>query len=398
MALDRSSIAGLFWAVTPIFLFFSYHTPKKLWFLYFVLYLLLFFSAISFVPLGDNPASDYAFGTALYMGLINFNFFILSDPHEEHWWVSPPKQDSSEKSTPKAKPIKYKDLSLRDRARWCIENALCSRGIGWNWCIPHLPPGPPPNTSKIAFLRMTGPHLLKLYLLHDLSATILSSITSKGQISLWSVNLPKRALAVLAFGTSVITLMQFGYYILCTSGVLTGLFWTRIEDIISVMGKWSECFTLRRFGGRIWHQNFRRSLQVPSRYIAHNIIRAPKGSQLYRHTQSYVAFLLSGLYHYLAAKMVLPTQSFNNTLLFFFLQPNAFVLEDLLIWIGREKLGLRSQKWRFLGFVWTFGVLVVTAIGFVDDCVRNGIISTDPGFPLRVAGGVMTGEWIFWSS
>jgi hypothetical protein len=111
------------------------------------------------------------------------------------------------------------------------------------------------------FLRNTILHLLKLYLIHDLSATILSTITSTGRISLWNLNLPYRALAVLAWATSVITVMEFGYYILCTTGMLTGLFWTRIEDIRPVMGKWSECFTLRRFWGRIWHQNFRRVSQ-----------------------------------------------------------------------------------------------------------------------------------------
>lgn len=109
-----------------------------------------------------------------------------------------------------------------------------------------------------------------------------------------------------------------------------------------------------------------------------------------RYIQSYTAFFLSGLYHYIAAQTSLPSERFRGTWLFFLLQPNLILCEDFVILFGREKLGLSSSRWKYLGYIWTFTVLIVTATGFVDECVRHGLVPSSTAFPFSLAEKLMS--------
>lgn len=197
---------------------------------------------------------------AFYSVLAALNFFVFCDPYEEHWQVAPEedKIDQGRDRSRQSSPVKYKDLDLRASVLWCISNAFALRGIGWNWRIPHLPPGPTKGISRVPYLIDIGTTLLKLYLLHDFSATLLKRVTLGGQLPLENIGLVLRSIAVVSFAVSSITLIEFGYQIICSVGAATGLFWTRFQDNHPVIGSVYEGYTIGRFWGRVWHQNMRR--------------------------------------------------------------------------------------------------------------------------------------------
>ncbi|KAF2141600.1 uncharacterized protein K452DRAFT_287552 [Aplosporella prunicola CBS 121167] len=208
--------------------------------------------------------------------------------------------------------------------------------------------------------------------------------TQSGSTSLWDLDVIRRSLAVISWAASTITLMDIGYHVLCVVGTATGLFWNRIETLHPLMGHWANCYTLGRFWGRTWHQNFRRALQMPGQYLARDVLRASKGSLLSRHIQSYTAFLLSGLYHYGAAKMTVPTAGFYGTCVFFAVQPNALLLEDYVLHFAKSRFGCKSQNWHILGYLWTFSVLTYSATGFIDESIWYNLVRAFPVFSSSV--------------
>lgn len=296
---------------------------------------------------------------------------MLEDPYLEHKWTQPT-SDWKERQQP------LHSLGAWDRIRWCFDNAFSSRGIGWNWRTAPLPSAPAPGTSKTAFLRLSMQRVLQQYMSHDIAAGILLWLTHDGKKSVLELSFVPRCIATACWWASSIAVMDIGYHVACMIGVSSGLFWTRIEDVHPVKEPWVECYTLSRFWNRTWHQNFRRGLQIPSRVVARRVVRAPRGSMLSRQTQSYFAFTLSGLYHWAAAKMAAPSESFTRTLTFFLMMPNILLLEDLVIRFAQEKLGWRGSWWRIIGLVWTFLALTILSTGFVNDLVAPGLVTAFP--------------------
>lgn len=123
--------------------------------------------------------------------------------------------------------------------------------------------------------------------------------------------------------------------------------------------------------------------------MANTIFKARRGSLSARYIQTFTAFGVSGVYHYVSAKTARPDMGFYGTWRFFLLQPVLVVLEDLGMDFGR-RLGCSGSKlsyWVYgVGYVWTFAMLVLTAIGFVEDCVTSGLIPSVSAFPFSLAG------------
>lgn len=189
------------------------------------------------------------------------NFFVLCDPYQDHWRISP-EGDASSSGIPKIpkkeNPVKYHELDPYGSLLWCFANASALRGIGWNWKIRHLPAGPEKGISRASYLVEVITGLTKLYLLHDFSATILKTVIADGQTPLDRIDILPRALAVVSFAVSSVTLIEIGYQLVCLVGAATGSFWTRYEDNYPVIGSVSDGYTIGRFWGRVWHQNMRR--------------------------------------------------------------------------------------------------------------------------------------------
>ncbi|BCS19935.1 wax synthase family protein [Aspergillus puulaauensis] len=386
--MERQQFASLLWLLNPVNLFLAYHVPKPARPLFAALQLGIYISVILLIP-PTNPAKDYQFGICFLSILSTLNFFILSNPYEEHWRISPSqaKDDSSSKKVAQTDTAKYPSLSTGEKLLWVWTNAGETRGIGWNWTIPHIPPGPEKGLSKGQYLRHLGLRFVKLYLLHDASIYILNKLTNAGTISLYDVGLLQRSLAVVSFAVSNITILEFGYAAFCFTGAASGLFWTKYEHNPPLCGNLSDAYTVSRFWGRVWHQNMRRVLQSPARFMANTVFRAERGSLSARYIQTVTAFAVSGVYHYVSAKSARPDWGFAGTLGFFLLQPGLVVVEDLGMYFGRRVCGSRLGSWVYgVGYVWTFGILVVTAMGFVEDCVTSGLIPPVSAFPFSISG------------
>lgn len=215
------------------------------------------------IPQGHGVAGTFQANSfpAFLSVLSALNFFVLSDPYQEHWQVSAVKGAKPSSATEKSSqddPVKYGDLDLLGSLSWCFQNSIQIRGIGWNWKIPHLPPGPTQGISRTSYLTGLVVSLTKLYLRYDLSITILRRMTRDGQLPLQVVDALPRAAAVVSFGVANVTLIEIAFTIICLIGAATGLFWTRFEDNHPVIGHFSEGYTIGRFWGRVWHQNMRR--------------------------------------------------------------------------------------------------------------------------------------------
>ncbi|KAK1984579.1 membrane bound O-acyl transferase family-domain-containing protein [Colletotrichum cereale] len=382
MALERADFVGALWLTTPFLLLLGSRMRRELrWVL--LLPFVAFCSALVFAfPYSLDIAKNYTFGTVFYVGLANFNLLVLQDPYIEHVWT----KGNSDGS--KAQPNFY-SLRLREQVRWCFGNAFSTRGIGWNWGVAHLPPAPPPGTSKATFLRLSAARVLRQYVIHDIGAGLLLWLTRGGRTPVLDLDFIPRSLATACWFASSITVMDIVYHLVCMVGVSSGLFWARVEEVHPVNGPWVGCYTLSRFWGRTWHQNFRRGLQIPSAFVARRIVRAPRGSLLSRHVQSYVAFAISGLYHWAAAKITVPSASFARTLVCFLLLPNVVLLEDLMITFARERLGWQGPHWRAFGLLWTFLAMTTLAAGFVDDLVTHGLVTAFPALPFSPTCAVL---------
>ncbi|KAF5964586.1 hypothetical protein FBULB1_12693 [Fusarium bulbicola] len=371
MPLERADFVGAIWLTTPILVLLGSKTPRHLrWILLLPFGGFCLLVAFAF-PSGPDIAKNYTFGTVFYVALVNFNLLVLEDPYLEHKWTQPT-------SDGKERQQSFHSLGAWDRIRWCFDNAFSTRGIGWNWRTAPLPPAPASGTSKTAFLRLSMQRILRQYMSHDIAAGILQWLTHDGKMGVLELDLVPRYIATACWWASSIAAMDIGYHVACMIGVSSGLFWTRIEDVYPVNGPWVECYTLSRFWNRTWHQNFRRGLQIPSRVVARRVVRAPRGSMLSRQTQSYFAFTLSGLYHWAAAKIAAPSESFTRTLTFFLLMPNILLLEDLVIRFAQENLRWRGSWWRIVGLVWTFLALTILSTGFVNDLVAPGLVTAFP--------------------
>lgn len=307
--------------------------------------------------------------------MTNFNLLVLEDPYLEH--VRSRKDSNGEKILPG-----FYSLSSLGKIRWCFSNAFSTRGIGWSWGTARLPPAPPAGLSSGSFLSMTLQRILKQYLIHDIAGALLQYLTDDGQTSILDMNFFSRSLATACWWASTIAPMDIVYHLASLFGVTTGLFWNVVEEVHPLKGSWAMSYTLNNFWNRTWHQNFRRALQTPSRYIARHIVCAPKGSMMSRQVQSYSAFAISGLYHWAAAKFAVTSENFTQTLGLFAIMPTIMMLEDLVIAFAQRRLGLRDPRWRLLGFIWTFFVMTSLGAGFVDDCVRHDLVTSFPALPI----------------
>ena len=280
----------------------------------------------------------------------------------------------------KAIPV-YHSLSSLQKVRWCFSNAYSTRGIGWSWGTAHLPPAPPAGSSQSSFLILSLRRILQQYVIHDIAGALLLWLTDSGRTSILDLHFVPQILATGCWWASTIPPMDIVYHALCLFGVTSGLFWNVIEEVHPLKGAWAMCYTLNNFWNRTWHQNFRRALKTPSRYVARHVACAPKGSWASRQIQYHIAFAISGIYHWAAAKIAIRSENFTKTLAFFAIMPIVMLLEDLAISIAREQLGWRNRRWRVVGYLWTFFVLTSLSVGFVDDCVRHGLVTSFPALP-----------------
>lgn len=114
-----------------------------------------------------------------------------------------------------------------------------------------------------------------------------------------------------------------------------------------------------------------------------------RGTVLYSLLQLYSAFFVSGLVH---IAFIGPTgakaraDTIRMSMICFTLQPIAMTVEQLVIWFGKQKLGLNSERaiWKIVGYVWVLGWLTFSLQSIVDWGLRWGLVQ--PQLPFSIVG------------
>ncbi|KAH7370497.1 hypothetical protein BKA65DRAFT_545209 [Rhexocercosporidium sp. MPI-PUGE-AT-0058] len=130
----------------------------------------------------------------------------------------------------------------------------------------------------------------------------------------------------------------------------------RAEDWPPIMGKLADVSTVRDLGGSSGISSFVESkLKILFR-ILKTYVPIRKGTLTSRYSQIYLAFIASGLLHHLGA-LNLPSSSSRNNwkqLAYFFMQPVAITVEDIIIHFGHKAGIKKSWKTKRVGAIWTF--------------------------------------------
>ena len=74
------------------------------------------------------------------------------------------------------------------------------------------------------------------------------------------------------------------------------------------------------------------------------------------------------------------------------MQPFLVLFEDMAMSFAKQNLGLASSRWRLLGYLWTFQVLILTASGFVEDLINFKLVPVSSTLPFSIAEKVLPAQ------
>ncbi|EGP90784.1 uncharacterized protein MYCGRDRAFT_24965, partial [Zymoseptoria tritici IPO323] len=313
---------------------------------------------------------NFTLQTTLFMcftvgGYINalhcINFLCLSPldhkHHEEHSWV-------------------YK-LYFTTAALWSL------RGVGTAWqpkSIPQFPAGQIPG--RAAFIRRQVILIFFTYCLVDWitsqKQTPEAAVSwAEGKEWLWLARNPHKVTAQDLVARALATFMS--WFLL---GRLMLEMWHRIFSVIFVgsgisevrqwpplWGSYSDCFTLRRYFNKFWHQCNRIHLQGVASFTGRDLLGLGPGI-LRRYTITTLVFAISGLYHRLVDNLMGIDWHKSGGLTAFLLIVPGILLEDFVqtCWNRaaapkRLSAKTRSLLERIVGYLWVFSwLMLVTPI------------------------------------
>lgn len=293
------------------------------------------------------------------------------------------------------------EMSLWER----MYNVQCiaanTRGIGWNYQVPHLPPRSEQSRERFIWGRLL--RIARFLLILDMVQTYIDLNPAFGPDKarlMWTQNVLVRFFNVLTYATKSYCLVTVPYDIASVLAVGTRLSEPKAWPM--VVGRWRDAYTVRRFWGRVWHQSMRRFVSAIGKYSARTLGCAP-GSWLSSHVQLLVGFVVSGVAHLPGDAMVHPRWA-GASFWFFPAQAAAITFEDAVIAQGAAR-GLRDTRWtRIIGYVWTAAWLVYTASWFTSFAARAGLAREHLPYHLPVmrpllddlagATGFNVTEWI----
>lgn len=114
------------------------------------------------------------------------------------------------------------------------------------------------------------------------------------------------------------------------------------ENCPPSFGSLAECYTVRNFWGKAWHQTFKWYFNTTGDLVATSI-GAKKGTLLRKYTKLHVAFLMSGIQHYVATFFV-PSPSWAWAMIGqMVLYAIIITIEDGLKSLGQQ-VGLKPSR------------------------------------------------------
>ncbi|KAJ7265401.1 membrane bound O-acyl transferase family-domain-containing protein [Mycena haematopus] len=330
-----------------------------------LLFLPLLFMTPYFMSLSTgHPTLDYCFGSAWFPYLFAASDYILLTDVQRQLRIVKPVQRADE-------PIENAPLSRR--IAWGINLFTSTRGLGWAHEPRHAnPPRPSPSAPHGAFVRsqvfqaVMFAVLCEIFNLFNINNPALyaggPSLAASGW--LW------RYQVVWAWSVPMAAVSMCNHALSAAFSVGTGA--SGPEDWPPFMGSITLAWSVRNFWGRVWHQTMRRFLSVHGKFVAHRIIGLKPGSTASAYTQLYIAFLISGIMHYLPEYMALRHWG-GGALVFFLLQAVAISFEECVQAVGR-RLGLTgSWRWKVVGYFWVWSWFAFCLPIWQDPLLHEGV-------------------------
>ncbi|KAL3421640.1 tat pathway signal sequence [Phlyctema vagabunda] len=126
------------------------------------------------------------------------------------------------------------------------------------------------------------------------------------------------------------------------------------ESFPPIMGAFRrDAWSVRQMWGVCWHQMMRRPCGEAGRQVK-RLLGLKTGGFASRYTQIGVAFVVSGLMHHLGAVKNRWDDGGTHQMLYFLMQPLAYIFEDLVISIGKQRGIKSSPVVKVIGYAWVF--------------------------------------------
>ncbi|KAJ6521602.1 hypothetical protein B0H19DRAFT_1386823 [Mycena capillaripes] len=270
--------------------------------------------------------------------------------------------------------------SVWRRTRWALALLLSPRGVSWaHEPTIALPEHPAVSTSRLAFIARRLLTALLLFTVHDAANLhVRWNPMFRANGPGWTAEgWGWRALVVMAWAVSSYSIIFWTATIISVVGVACRLSYP--EEWPPFFGSPVEAYTIRRLWGHTWHQLMRRFVTAI-------------GYQRPSYVQFFTAVALSASVHYGAETMALRSWH-GGAFTFFMLQPCAIMLEDFVLYVGRNIAGMKNGfAVRLVGYALVWAWFTLTLPAWQGPLRRAG--HTEEGLPVSVLMGLWRGEWV----
>ncbi|KAJ6515266.1 membrane bound O-acyl transferase family-domain-containing protein [Mycena sanguinolenta] len=311
-----------------------------------------------------NPTLDYCVGAAWFPYLFAASDYILLTDVQRQLRLVKPAQRADEL---------IENAPFSRRIVWGFNLFSSARGLGWAHEPRHAnPPRPSPSTPRGAFVRSQALQAVLYAALFEAVNYFNMRDPSlyAGGPSLASRGWLRRYLVVWAWSVPMAAASMCNQALSATLSVSTSS--SGPEDWPPFFGPLRLSYSVRNFWGRVWHQTMRRFLSAHGKFVAYRIFGFHPGSTASAYTQLYIAFLISGIMHYLPEYMALRHWG-GGALLFFLMQAVAISFEECVQGAGR-RLGFKaSWGWKVVGYFWVWSWFAFCLPVWQDPLLNKGV-------------------------
>ncbi|KAF9777635.1 membrane bound O-acyl transferase family-domain-containing protein [Thelephora terrestris] len=262
------------------------------------------------------------------------------------------------------------NFSFVKKLWWMLDLAYSIRMIGWvQEPRDSLPSRPPP--SRQTFFWKTFLKLIVNLAIVDLTTIVFAQSPafdsrvhdpSDGpETYLAAVPLPHRAPYILALAL----MMACGFSAVHNLMALTCVGIGRSSPTLwpDIGGRWEDSYTLRKFWGRTWHQRMRLTVAGLGKLVANKTLKFPRGTKRSSYVQLYLAFFLSGIFHF-AGDFMYEKRFVSRSFKFFLLQAVAITFEDFVLSLAKRYLPQSGIESKLRDAGWSWLEVVVRVVGY----------------------------------
>ncbi|KAI9812512.1 MAG: hypothetical protein M1832_000406 [Thelocarpon impressellum] len=306
----------------------------------------------------DNAGQAYTVGCAVAQNFLLFMLrMVLSDPERDLYKVRPGSVPGAAKPS-----VDMTTAAWPTKLWWSVRLWATTRGPGWSFQVKNVPAG---VSQDYPVWRFVGERLARVgffWLLSDMAIEVLQvsrPAHAQQRGALLAEPLSVQMLLVWTLAFQAYWMINLCYN--AVSIVAVTLHLSKPSDYPPIFGVWRrDCYTVRRFWGRCWHQLMRSIAQGLGVSLSRDLLGFRSGTLLSRYTQLYAAFAITGWVHIFGAWCVMGLERTLRAgdlgeLGFFMGQAVAITVEDAVTALGK-RAGFAEQPSRavrLLGLAWT---------------------------------------------